>query len=112
MNSKEDFPQIKRDLIDKINAIEKQNIADSVQREQIKYLLDKLTVAIYGDKMAYPQIDGMDARLKKLEAVEDTRIFARKEMVKIAVGSMTLAIGGAVIWVFNVITDAFRRGGH
>ena len=65
---------------------------------------------IYGDPDASPPILGYDARLKKLEELENIRDKTKKELIKLAVGSVTIALGGAILWVAAAVKAAFIRG--
>ena len=67
---------------------------------------------IYGDPDVNPPILGYEARLRKLEIVENDREQAKKNLIKMAVGSITIALGGAIIWVFDVVRAAFITKVH
>ncbi len=109
MNNDPNFPQLKKDLIDRVKAIE-DYISDGIKtREEILRQLSKMHYKIYGDDDANPPKVGFDDRLKLLESVEADRIKLKNSALKLAVGSMTMAVGGAMIWIFNVLRDGFIR---
>lgn len=110
----EDFPQIKRDLVNKINAIGRHIEDQAVQREEVRVLLGKVSLAVFGDPTARPPIKGHQDRLEKLEKIEEDRIKEetknKDNAVALAVGSAAIAIGGALIWVAVAIKEAFMKG--
>lgn len=113
----ESFPQIKRDLVNEVQAIGVHLQNESLQREEVRVLLGKLSLFVFGDVTANPPIKGMNDRLEKLEEEKLLRVKARQENIdwakKTATGAITLAVGSAVIWVFKVISEAFvKAGGH
>lgn len=102
MTQKDDFNQIKRDLVDKVEAIEQRIIEGNEIFAQLK-------LKIYGDNEANPPIPGIDARLIKLEAIETNRLQLKKEFLKLAIGSFTIALGGVIVWIFNIFKGAFTK---
>lgn len=117
MPNSENFPTIKRDLVNKVNAIGDHLAQESIQREKVRILLGKMSLFIFGDPTANPPIKGVSDRLEKLEEEKLLRVKARQENIdwakKTATGAITLAVGSAVIWVFKVISEAFvKAGGH
>lgn len=72
----------------------------------------KLTLAMYGDPTTDPPIRGINERVKYLEGIEAGRDKAKENMIKMAVGSFTMALGGFIIWVFLTLKDGFLGKGH
>lgn len=103
------FIQIKKDLINRVESIEKYIKEGNEVREEVLRTLAKLNLKIYGDYDAEPPRLGIDKRLEVLERVEMTREQTKNGMLKIAVGSLTMAVGGAVIWVLTALRDAFIK---
>lgn len=116
MTQDKDFLLIKKALVDKVNDIGQHIEDETKQREEVSILLGKLSLLILGDATIYPPVRGIieiyDARLKVLEEVEKNRKINKETMIKMATGSITIAVGGAVIWFFNVVKVAFIRGGN
>lgn len=109
MDKDPNFPQIKRDLIERIVIIENYIKEGVKTRESILELLTKLNTKIYGSDDTDPPKIGMEARLKALENTEQGRNKLKHSFLKVAVGSLTMAVGAMVIWVFNVVRDAFIK---
>lgn len=114
MPNNEDFPQIKRDLVNKVNAIKTHIDDESVQREEVRILLRKVSLAIFGDPMENPPIEGYHARLERLENERKDEKKEKRDTknnaINLAVGSAAIALGGAIIWVATVIKEAFMKG--
>lgn len=110
----EEFGQIKRELIKKVDDIQKHINADSLQREEVRILLKNVSVAVFGDPMANPPLEGYQHRLKRIEdkidLEEKDRQKNKDNMISLAVGSLAIALGGAIIWVCIAIKEAFFRG--
>ena len=62
---------------------------------------------IYGDPEANPPVLSLDERLKQLEKIENNREENKKTLVKTALGSVTIAVGAIVLWIFTVLREAF-----
>lgn len=88
ITNKDDFPLIKRELITKI---------------------DKIDKFLMGDSTVYPPIKGIVDRIEKLELAESERIKTKDGMIKLAMSSLALAIGSAIFWVCNVLREAFIK---
>lgn len=110
-NKDEDFNIIKRELVTRVNSIESYMSEGKDLRKDILNILQRLETKVYGDPKTIPPIIGLEDRLDNLEKIENGRLKQREGMIKIAVGSMTTAIGGAIIWLFIVIKEAFIKGG-
>lgn len=87
-------------ISERLESIEK---SFKVESEMNRALIRK----IYGDPDANPPIKGYEARLQALEKIEDDREKTKERLLQMAVGSLTIAIGGAVIWIFIVLKTAF-----
>lgn len=109
MQSKDEFPQIKRELIDRIEKIEDFIKESAARREEYQRIMKNIDVKLNGDYLIYPPLRGHEQRILDLEKVESERIKTRDWAVKTATGSITIAVGGAVIWIFNVLKDAFIK---
>jgi hypothetical protein len=104
-----EFNQIKKELIDKVNGIDEHIKNEYVQREEVRVLIGKVSAMVFGDASANPPIIGFHERLNRLESVERDRIKTKDNVITMAVGSMTIAIGGAVIWIACVLREAFVK---
>lgn len=104
-----DFPQIKRDLIDRIDRIEKFIKEESSSREETQKILRNINLRLNGDYMIYPPVKGHEQRIIDLEKVEINRIENKKLWQKTATGAVTIAVGGAMIWICDVLRDAFIK---
>lgn len=109
----EDFSQIKRELVSKVNAIKAHIDEEQTSREESRILLGKVSIILFGDQTASPPIKGRlaeyDERIRELEKVDRERIKNKDSVIKMAVGSATIALGGAVIWLANVIKEALKH---
>jgi hypothetical protein len=105
-----EFPQIKKDLINRIERIENYIVDGTKIREEILDTLKKMNLRIYGDLDANPPFEGYEQRIKTLETAEGNRIKNRDNVLKMAIGSVTIAIGSILWWIFGVLKDAFTRG--
>ena len=114
MPNSEEFPQIKRDLVNTVKDIKKHIDGESVQREEVRILLGRVSIAIFGDAMANPPIEGYHARLERLEKEindqKQEKKDSRTNAINLAVGSAAIAIGGAVCWVAVAVKEAFMKG--
>lgn len=110
--NKDDFNEIKRELIEGVLRIESFIEDGEKQRIDIQKTLRDINTKLNGDYIIYPPIIGHEQRLINLEKVENDRIKNKEGLIKLATGSITIAVGGAVIWIFNVLKDAFTKGGH
>lgn len=112
--NQDDFPQIKRELVTKINAIKTHIDNEAIRREEVRVLLDQVSVAVFGDPMAQPPVEGYHARLKR---IEEERYEEKKDKqnikdnaINLAVGSAAIAVGGAICWIVVAIKEAFLKG--
>ena len=96
------FPEIKQTLLDDVEQIKKYMQDGNELHRQIR-------VKIYGNPETNPPILGIDQRLRSLESIEQERVKRTEWSLKIAAGSITVGIGGAMIWIFNVLRDAFIK---
>jgi hypothetical protein len=78
----EEFNLIKKDLIAKI---------------------DKIDKFISGDATSNPPIKGIHERVTHLEDLEQYRLATRQNVISMATGSIAIAIGGVIIWCFNIL---------
>lgn len=83
--------------------LEKLKISDKL--DTIILNQEKFHKQIWGD----PEkgITGLDARVIILEQDKASRINIKKEAAKMVIGSMTIAIGGAIVWIGVAIKTAF-----
>jgi len=105
----EDFPQIKRDLIDRVSSIEDFIRDTAERREEYRKLMIDINKKLNGDYLVYPPILGHEQRIIELEKVERERVKNKDWAIKTATGALTIGIGGAVIWICNVLRDAFIK---
>jgi len=116
----EDFNLIKRDLVNSVDKLVKSNEDTQAyikegerQRKEIQDTLRIITTKINGDYMIYPPVLGHDQRILNLEKIEEQRATNTKNnketAVNMATGTITIAVGGAVIWIFNVLREAFIK---
>ena len=82
----EEFNLIKKDLISKI---------------------DKIDRFISGDATANPPMRGIHDRVSHLEGLEKSRLKNRETVTQMACGSIAIAVGGALIWCFNILKAGF-----
>ncbi len=108
MRDNASFPEIKKELVESVQRCEKYILDGNKAREEIMAMVTKFHIKMYGN----PEmgIEGYEERLRKLEIVESERIKSKETIFKMAVGSLTVGIGGAVIWVGQAIRDAFIKG--
>lgn len=110
MSPEPSFPQIKKELIDRVEKIEKYMADGNEQREKLSGWMKKVHTKVYGDEDANPPIEGFDDRLKRLEVERKDRGVVRDGFLTVAVGSFTMAVGAAMIWMFTTLKEAFTKG--
>ena len=95
-----------KDRLDKIELF----VDDGVKfREEMRIMMTKMAVKIYGDDDANPPVVGMHDRIKVLEGEHKERMETKKSLLKVAVGALTMAVGAAVLWIWGVLHDAFIK---
>ncbi len=104
------FPEIKKELVERVERIEEYMAQGIEQRKELTAWMQKVHIKVYGDDDSNPPKLGLDGRVKSLEGSEEKRSIIGKGFLKIAVGSLTTAIGGAVIWSFLALKEAFTKG--
>lgn len=104
------FPELKQSLLDDVAKIKKYVEEGEKSRAELRVLVQKMHLKYYGDPDANPPVKGFDDRLCKLERVESERIKSKEYILKLTAGSLTVAIGGAVLWVCKAVQDAFLKG--
>ena len=85
--------------------LEKQKIAERLS--ELEKTVGRAFNKLYGDPQANPPIPSLEARLKELEIIESNRDKNRQTLIKTALGSVTIAVGAMVLWIFTVVKDAF-----
>lgn len=108
---KEDFREIKRDLVLRVEKIEQYIAEGNEQRKHITQTLEIINKRMNGDFDVIPPKDGHEQRISELEKEHKERKETKESFMKVAVGSLTMAIGGAVIWIFIAIKDAVIKSG-
>jgi len=66
-------------------------------------------IKVYGDPDANPPVPSYEQRIKELEKLEKNREKNKDILIKTALGSVTIAVGAIVLWVFTVLRDAFIK---
>lgn len=85
--------------------LEKQKIADRLA--DLERTVGRALNKIYGDPDSNPPVMSLETRLKELEKIENSREKNKQTLIKTALGSVTIAVGAIVLWIFTVLRDAF-----
>lgn len=78
---------------------------------EVSLRLKNVELQIHGDSTGSSKYvrDGINRRVDYLEQINHTGEEIKKNFFKVAVGSITLAIGGALVWIFDVVRQAFIK---
>lgn len=88
------------------------------QRAMLSDTLTKIEVRcksaelmIHGDNVSLDKAtrDGINRRIEALELIEKNGEKIKKGILNVSVGSITLAVGAAMIWLFDVFRQAFIK---
>ena len=111
------FPEIKKSLLDAVERIEKhiqeseKDRQESVkERQEMVINMAKMHIRIYGNNEIDPPVEGHETRLRRLELVEESRLKNKREMLNLAIGSFTIAVGGVILWILSALKVMFIKG--
>ncbi len=114
-----EFNQIKAELIERIARIEEyiaegkiERAENKIERHELRGFMDTISKRMNGDYLVNPPVLGHEQRLMSLEKVDADRLKNKEVILKMAIGSFTIAVGGAVMWIFVVLKDAFIGKTH
>lgn len=85
--------------------LEKQKIAERLG--DLEKTVARAFTRVYGDPDANPPVPSYEERIKELEKEKNLRERNKDTLIKTALGSVTIAVGAIVLWVFTVLKDAF-----
>lgn len=106
----EDFPQIKRELIEEVKKTREFIAEGNEQRAKYIAVLERLERKVYGDPKAEPPLPGLDSRVKELEEIEAGREDAKKGIIGLAFSSFAIALGGVLFWIGAALKEYFVKG--
>lgn len=96
---------------ERLRAVEQYMAQGIIERKSIGDALVELKIAISSVDHRIDGKKGFEARFQVLETDLKERAKVKGEFIKIAVGSLTMAVGAAVLWVGNVIIAAWASMG-
>ena len=85
--------------------LEKQKVADRLG--DLERTVVRAFNKLYGDPEANPPVPSLEQRLNYLESLEKGREKNKEYLIKMALGSVTIAIGAIVLWIITVLKNAF-----
>ena len=85
----------------RLREVEKHMAEGTIIRQQLVKQLEHCAIIL--DKIEN-RIEGIDKRVAILESGEKTRKESHDNMIKVAIGAITMALGTFVVWFFKTLT--------